>query len=230
MSFFKNLALKASKSFREKRIRIFSQHFDISSSTKILDLGSEYGSHIHSVISGTEILPQNVFIADISAEAVKKGQRLYGFTPVEITESGALPFEEHFFDIVYCSSVIEHVTVPKEQVWQIKSGKEFRERAFSRQQEFAREVRRLGKQYFVQTPYRNFIIESHTWLPFIAWLPRPVLIPVLRVVNSFWVKKTSPDWNLLDKKEMATLFPEGKVIEEKTAGLTKSLIAVKVIS
>lgn len=56
---------------------------------------------------------KSVYIADIDVELVEKGSRKYGFVPVIISESGALSFEDKFFDIVYCSSVIEHVTIIK---------------------------------------------------------------------------------------------------------------------
>lgn len=58
--------------------------------------------------------------------------------------------------------MIEHVTVPKARVWELRSGVQFRREARERQRAFADEVRRLGRQYFVQTPYRHFPIESHS--------------------------------------------------------------------
>ena len=50
-------------------------------------------------------------------------------------------------------SVIEHVTLPKSEVWTTRSGKEFRERSLAHQRAFAREIQRVGRQFFVQTPY-----------------------------------------------------------------------------
>ena len=143
-----------------------------------------------------------------------------------LNEFESLPFPDGFFDIVYCSSVIEHVTIPKEKVWKIYSGRRFRNESRKRQSEFTEEIKRLGKQYFVQTPYKQLPIESHTWLPFISWLPRRILIPVLHFTNLFWVKKTSPDWYLLGKKEMSELFNEAIIIKEKIFGITKSIMAV----
>jgi hypothetical protein len=58
-------------------------------------------------------------------------------------------------------------------------------------------------------------------------MPRPVLIRILRLTNRFWIKKTIPDWNLLNKTQMKTLFPEAEIIDEKLFGLTKSIMAVK---
>ena len=66
--------------------------------------------------------------------------------------AAGLPFAEDEFDLVYCSSVIEHV-------------------APSRREAFAAELRRVGRGWFVQTPAFSFPIEPHALLPFAHWLP-----------------------------------------------------------
>lgn len=216
-----------SRKAREKRASIFRDAFLLQEDTKVLDLGSENGSSIHAVLRGTPVKAGNVYIADIDSRFIEEGREKFGFVPVLIGESGKLPFADGYFDIVYCSSVIEHVTVPKEEVWSIASGKVFAGKSLKRQKAFADEIKRVGKQYFVQTPYRHFPIESHSWLPFVAWLPRQLLIRLLSLTNSFWVKQTSPDWHLLDKKELSTFFAGAEIISETFLGLTKSIMAVK---
>jgi SAM-dependent methyltransferase len=212
---------------RIQRASLFRESFLLDEGTRILDLGSENGSNIHSVLKGTLASHENVYIADIDATAVQKGSRQYGYIPVFIDESEKLPFPDGFFDIVYCSSVIEHVTVPKSRIWNLRSGKQFKSEALARQRRFADEIKRLGRQYFVQTPNRNFLIESHSWLPFLGWLPRRLLIPTLKVTNRIWVKKTSPDWHLLTARQMCELFDDAGIELEKVFGLTKSIIAIR---
>lgn len=215
---------------RKVRAEIFRQQFLIDENTKILDLGSETGSNIKFVLDGTRAQASNIYIADIDSFAVEKGRENFGFIPVVISESEGLPFPDGYFDIVYCSSVIEHVTIPKNSVWTTYSGAEFKKKSLERQTAFANEIRRLGKQYFVQTPYRHFPVESHSWLPFVAWLPRWLLILTLRITNTFWVKNTSPDWYLLNKRELSALFPEARIAEENKWGMTKSIMAINVTS
>ena len=198
------------------------QYLHPTESDKILDLGSEDGSFIAATIPFRE----NVVIADIDEEMLSRGRARYGFETVLLDESGELPFEDNWFDIVHCNSVIEHVTVDKKQQWSLQSAKQFTKVAFERQKCFANEIRRVGKSYFVQTPNRNFLFESHTWLPVIQFLPRPLLIKAIRFLNKWWVKKTSPDWNLLTGRQMKELFPEAVIIKERVLGLTKSLIAI----
>lgn len=115
-------------------------------------------------------------------------------------EGKPLPFDAGFFDIVYCSSVLEHVTVPKSEIWELTSSSEFRKRALDSQSVFAEEIKRVGKQYFVQTPCRSFPIESHSWLPIAGILPQELAVPLFRQANKIWVKATIPDIYLLTKK------------------------------
>jgi len=220
---FKNFSDNA----RNKRAKIFREDFSINQDTKILDLGSENGVNISNILRETDANPKNVYIADIEANAVQEGNRNFGYHAVLIGESENLPFADKFFDIVFCSSVIEHTTVGKAEVWNWKSDKQFRVAAFSRQKMFADEVVRLGRQYFVQTPSKTFPIESHSWLPLIGYFPRELLLPILKLSNRFWVKQTPPDFNLLDVDDMKKLFPEAKIICEKKYGLTKSVMALK---
>lgn len=217
----------ARRQARAKRASVFRDTFPISPSTRILDIGSEDGSAIAGVLQGTAARPENIYIADIDETRVLTGSRRFGFVPVTIPESGKLPFPDHFFDVVYCSSVIEHVTVPKAEVWKVRSGGEFRARAEARQYEFAREIRRLGKAYYVQTPNKWFPIESHTWLPFIGFLPRRAQVHIIFLSNRFWIKRTSPDWRLLTRVQMRRMFPDADVRLERFCGLTKSMMAIK---
>lgn len=88
----------------------------------------------------------------------------------------------------------------------------------------AREIMRVGKKYWVQTPYKHFPFETHTWLPFTQYLPRRLQVKTIEYFNRFWVKKTSPDFYLLSKSEVRYLFPQAEIMFEKLFGLPKSLI------
>jgi SAM-dependent methyltransferase len=220
---FKTLSLRA----RQRRAELFRAAFGLDDDTRILDLGSEWGANIRAVLEGTPVRPENTFIADINPHVLERGRQNYGFVPVLMSPSGKLPFPDGYFDIVYCSSVIEHVTIPKEQVWSLRSGRQFRRLSLAHQREFAREIQRVGRQFFVQTPYRWFVLESHSWLPFVAFLPRRMLLPLLKCAARFWPKSTNPDWCLLDRRELGSMFAGAEIRNEKWLGLTKSIMAVK---
>src|SRR4051794_26662392 len=61
-----------------------------------------------------------------------------------------LPFADNEFDLAYSNSVLEHVN----------------DRAG-----LAREIRRVARSWWVQTPAFSFPIEPHALLPFAHWLP-----------------------------------------------------------
>ncbi len=227
MNPIKRVFARYSEASRSKRSQIFRESFDLCENTKILDLGSEDGSNIARVIEGTPIRPGNVHVADIEKSVVEKVRDIYGFTPVVLGEGDPLPFEDDFFDIVYCSSVLEHVTIPKSEIWELRSGKEFRNRAISSQGKFALEIARVGKQYFVQTPCRTFPLESHSWLPIAGMLPRELVVPLFAFTNRIWVKATVPDFYLLTLHEFRALFPDADIVHERSFGLTKSFMAIR---
>ncbi len=228
MNKLQEIVWAASRRARLKRAAFFRERFVLTERTRILDIGSETGDNINLVLSGTTILPKNVFIADIDENLIRQGAEKFGYQTILLDESGKLSLEDKSFDVVYCSSVIEHVTVAKDEIWRISSEKEFQEKAFENQKKFAAEIGRVGKRYFVQTPARSFPIESHTWLPLFSFLPRPLLLNAMRVTNRFWIKSAPPDFNLLDAKQMTELFPEAEIVYEKKFGLVKSIMATKV--
>ncbi|HRI05088.1 MAG TPA: methyltransferase domain-containing protein [Pyrinomonadaceae bacterium] len=216
-----------SEASRSKRRQIFREYFEIDETTKILDLGSEDGSNIARVIEGSPIVSKNVYVADIESDAVKNVSETYGFTSVVLREGDPLPFEDGFFDIVYCSSVLEHVTIPKSEIWELRSGREFRSRSLVSQEIFANEIKRVGKQYFIQTPCRTFLLESHSWLPIAGMLPREVMVPLFSLTNKVWVKGTVPDFYLLSSNELRSFFPDAEIVRERSFGLTKSFMAIR---
>jgi SAM-dependent methyltransferase len=112
-----------------------------------------------------------------------------------------LPFADGEFDLVYCSSVIEHVPPVARAA-------------------FAAELRRVGRGWFVQTPARSFPIEPHALLPFAHWLPR-------RLRRLYWrlgAADRDEQINLLSRRELESLF--GPALPERLGGLVKSWVCV----
>jgi ubiquinone/menaquinone biosynthesis C-methylase UbiE len=222
-----DLARQAAASYRAsaraRRATIFLQHLNPSDNDRILDLGGGDGSHIASIVP----FRRNVWVADIQAPLLEKARRRFGFHTALLDESGDLPFSDAYFDIVFCSSVIEHVTVDKRDLRLYRSDRKFRRVALERQQKFANEISRVGKSYFVQTPYKYFPIESHTWLPVvIELLPRASKIAVIDFSNRFWIKWASPDWHLLSVSQVRRLFPNATLLFERSFGFRKSIMAI----
>ncbi len=127
-----------------------------------------------------------------------------------------LDFENNSFDIVFSNSVIEHVGNYEDQV------------------RMAKEVRRVGRHFFVQTPNKYFPVEPHFLFPFFQFLPFELRVWLLRNFRLGWFPKTPNKTSarqivesirLLDRREFSELFPGAKIYEEKILGMTKSFIA-----
>ncbi|MHA1395470.1 MAG: class I SAM-dependent methyltransferase [Promethearchaeota archaeon] len=190
---------------------------------KILDLGSEDGAYIFSFLSDNK----NVILADVSFDLLRIARKRYNYNCVLIPHEGNLPFRTKSIDVIHCSSVIEHVSGNKKGVIKNGNWKFFRETSYKAQKKFAYEINRISNEYFVQTPNKYFLLESHTLIPFGNFIPRILLLKIFHLLNKFWIKKTGFDWSLLSINELELLFPEAYIIKEKFLFLTKSLIAVK---
>lgn len=221
-----NIFKPYSQKFKRRRKKIFYDYFRPEIKDKILDFGGDDGSFLNFLISFRN---DELYVADISKSKLEIASQRYGFKTIYLDESGKIPFPDDFFDIVFCNSVIEHVTVDKSEMLNIKNDKEFIDKSIVRQRFLADEIRRTGKKYFVQTPYKHFIIESHTWFPsFFIYLPRTFQIKLIKYLSKYWLNDCDPDINLLTYHDMKNFFPEAHIIREKSFFLTKSLIAVKI--
>jgi hypothetical protein len=128
-------------------------------------------------------------------------------------------FHDRQFDVVFSNSVIEHLGTLDEM------------------QKMAREIKRISKRYFIQTPYLYFPIEPHFVFPFFQFLPVPMQVYLVRHFNLGWIRRI-PDRvlaerqvksiKLISKTQMQALFPDAEIFEEKIFGLTKSLVACKI--
>ncbi len=162
-------------------------------------------------------LPANARVLDVGCgalglRALEPGLDITGVDLAERPEypgpfvradaSQKLPFGDEEFDLVYCSSVIEHVP------WLSRAA-------------FATEVRRVGRGWFVQTPARSFPIEPHSLLPFAHWLGA-------NVRQRYWRLGAAGEWEdieLLGRAELESLF--GPARAERFGPLVKSWVCVR---
>ena len=211
--------------YENRRRQLFFDYFKPSPNDNILDFGGGNGRRMAGLFPEWR---ENIFIADILPEDLEHARENYDFKTILIEENGILPFEDNYFDITFCNSVIEHATVDKDEIWKILCDEEFRDKSLERQKKLADEIKRVSKKYMVQTPNKHFIIESHTWFPsIIVYMPRSLQLKLMRFLNKFWIEDCYPDFNLLTIRQMKSFFPEAKVLKEKSFFMTKSIIAIK---
>jgi ubiquinone/menaquinone biosynthesis C-methylase UbiE len=195
---------------RRKRFTLFK--FFISSLPQplsILDVG------------GTQIFWEQMgFTEEVGVEVV-----LFNLTKIKVKhpnfrsvvgDARAMKkFRDKEFDVIFSNSVIEHLSEYKEQ------------------RKMAKEVQRVGKRYFIQTPNYFFPFEAHFLFPFFQFFPLKLKAFLIRHFNLGWQKKTSDKQKateiansvkLLTKKDLQNLFPNAKIYKEKFLGLTKSFI------
>ncbi|XQQ06793.1 MAG: class I SAM-dependent methyltransferase [Leptolyngbya sp. IPPAS B-1204] len=187
--------------WRTRRFKDFLELVKPPSGAKIIDLG------------GTpymwELVPHDFEVTLVNLPGTV---RPHGYHQIRFIEADATNLKDVFsdqsFDVVFSNSVIEHV------------GDE------SKQADFAQEVYRLGKAYWVQTPSDRWPIEPHTGFPFYWQLPEFARQHLKRS----WKKKL-PVWTemvegtrVISRKQMQALFPDGKLYIERAFLLEKSYV------
>jgi hypothetical protein len=141
-----------------------------------------------------------------------------GFAAVVGDARDLSQYADRSFDLVFSNSVIEHVG------------------SFRDQLAMASEVRRVAGSYFVQTPNRYFPIEPHFLLPLFQFYPRPLQVALTQRFALGWYPRM-PDreqasrhvasHRLLTRSEVAELFPDATIHEERIAGMAKSFVAAR---
>jgi hypothetical protein len=193
-------------------MRQFVRELAITATTRVLDVGGAPETW--------QMLPQPPRVTLLNTPRTKDE---LATAPQWIAGDGrALPFRDGAFDVVFSNSVIEHVGDRESQ------------------RRFAREVQRVGRAYWVQTPSRWFPIEQHLLTPFVHWLPRAWqrrIVPRFTVWDAllrppadrraFYLEHYLTDVHLLSRTELAALFPEALILHERLLGWTKSLVAMK---
>jgi SAM-dependent methyltransferase len=128
----------------------------------------------------------------------------------------ALTFAGASFELAFSNSVIEHVG------------------SFEDQQRFAREMLRVGRRVYCQTPNRWFPVEFHFLGLFVHWLPRNWFTyfvhrrMTLRGILGKPTREQSQELRgsirLLSRRELVELFPGCKIRTERFLGMSKSFV------
>lgn len=117
----------------------------------------------------------------------------------------ALPFRDKSFDVIYSNAVIEHLV------------------DHDAQQHFAAEVARVGRGWFVTTPNLYYPVEPHYHLPMVQFLPQRWQRSLIRSLG----RTPYGNLNLLTKRQLQRLFPDGGVIGCRVTFYSETLIAYR---
>lgn len=192
---------------------LIQQVFDVKGSVSIIDIG---GSRYYWELLNRDFLTsRKVSVTIVNISETGESTSLFSF---EKGDGCALRYSDESFDIAHSNSVIEHVGD-----WQ-------------KMQAFARETKRVGRAYYVQTPSYWFPIEPHFGFPAFHWLPRSIRVALLRnfSIGHFEVCGSEEEATelidgarLLKFGQMRSLFDDALFVREKFGPLTKSFIAIR---
>lgn len=194
---------------RPRRMRRLAKHLRPTAATRILDVGgTALNWRYLSVKAPVTLL--NIRPAD-NMDASVQFEYVLG-------DGRRLEYADKSFDVAYSNSVIEHLGNWEDQV------------------RFAAELRRVGRQVWMQTPAKECPIEPHYLTPFVHWMPRSWQRRILRNF-SFWgiterpsqakVDSMVDEVRLLSKREVRQLFPDCQILIEWFFCFPKSYIAVR---
>ncbi len=126
-------------------------------------------------------------------------------------------FADLSFDVAFSNSVIEHL-----ETWEAQLA-------------MAREMQRVAKRIFLQTPNYYFPVEPHFLFPFFQFFPLGLKTWMLQNIKLGWygripdkqrARELCSEIRLLSRKELKMLFPGCRIITERFLGLPKSFIVM----
>jgi hypothetical protein len=195
--------------FRRRRMNWLQSVFQLKTSTRVLDVGGTILNwQLAPVVPAVTLLNMGPRPTDLAAEVPY----------IQGDARDLSRFADGQFDLVYSNSVIEHLGT------------------WPNQQAMARELARVGRALFVQTPDPRFPVEPHLMAPFIHWLPRERRRLLLRWATPWgWTYRPSAaevqarldELRLVNLAEMRALFPQATIRVERFVGLPKSIIAYR---
>lgn len=195
--------------FRRARMLLLQEQFQLTPSTRVLDVGGTLFNWTLAPVMPTLTLlnvgPRPADLPDHVAYVQGDARQMPSLA-------------DNLFDLVYSNSVIEHLG------------------DLESQRRMGAEVRRLGSSYFIQTPDPRFFVEPHLLTPFVHYLPRRACRALLRH-GTVWGWLTSPtaeqcdgfmaEVRLVREPELQAIFPDSIIHVERWLGMPKSLIAMK---
>src|SRR5580658_8150661 len=184
---FQALLLPFSRWARRRRMRVLLGLMRLHEGTSVLDLGGDPRTWDHAFLP-----PLHIKILNLPEVVEKTAVFQHSVEYIDGDGCNVEGLAANSMDFVFSNSVIEHV-----------GGAE-------RRAQFAREVRRIGRSYWVQTPSIWFPIEAHSGMPLWWCYPQGMRNWILRR----WREKL-PAWTemiegttVVKRSELERLFPD----------------------
>ena len=197
---------------RVRRFRLFDRLIaDLPRPLRIIDVGGTSLFWEQMGFAGREDV--EITLVNLQAEKISKP----GFQSFAGDARDLSQFDNQQFDLAFSNSVIEHVG------------------DYADQEKMVREMQRVARFVFLQTPNRYFPLEPHFLFPFFQFLPVGVRVWMLRRFRLGWYEKTTDraraekivrSIRLLTRSELKKLFPGAVIHRERLFGMVKSFVVV----
>jgi hypothetical protein len=176
----------------------------------VLDIGASGEVFLRYTLEDVYPYPDRIVAGGYDQREVASARRYYPKPEYVVFDGCALPFPDKSFDLVFSNAVIEHVL------------------GQGRQAQFAREVMRVGKSWFVTTPNYWFPFESHYHLPFIQFFPRAIQRGYNSVLGTHIPKGAVQDLGLLSARQLHRLFPTSHIAKVRVTFWPETLVAYRI--
>lgn len=186
-------------------------YFRPTTNTKILDVGASEKEYQENANLLEKRYPYTENITVLGIDNYKEFAERYPEVRTVTYNTNGFPFRDKEFDICWCNAVIEHVGDK------------------DKQEKFLREIKRVSKSAFLTTPNKYFLIEVHTQIPLLHYLPRVIFDNILKKFGKSWA--TGDYMHLLGLKDLTSLLKDSciikyKIIKNKILGFTVDYVII----
>ncbi len=202
-SVLKNLSHKS----RTKKFDLLRSVFHARPTDRVLDIGASGEVFLRYTFEDVYPYPERIFAGGATLDEIASTRNVYPQPRYAVFDGCALPFPDKSFDLAFSNAVIEHIL------------------GDGRQEQFAQEIMRVGKSWFVTTPNYWYPFESHYHLPFIQFLPRPLERQYNRLFGSHIPRGQVQDLGLLSARNLGRLFPTSEIRKVRVTFWPETLVA-----
>jgi hypothetical protein len=211
-SYFKSLLKSFSHRSRTKKFQIFESLFRPRPEDRVLDIGASGEVFLRYTFEDVYPYPKRIIAGGYDLREIRSARQFYPEPTYVVFDGCSLPFPDKAFDIVFSNAVIEHILGP------------------GRQRQFAEEVMRVGKSWFVTTPNYWYPFESHYHLPFIQFLPESLQRAYNSLLGTHIPKGRTQELALLSARGLQKLFPTSRIQKVRVTFWPETLIAYHIDS
>jgi hypothetical protein len=202
---FRRLLKEMSHRSRTKKFALCANVFCPRPEDRVLDIGVSGAVFLHYTFEDVYPYPQRITAGGNDLKEVLSARHHYPQPSYAVFDGCCLPFADKSFDLVFSNAVIEHIP--------------------GRQKQFADEVTRVGKSWFVTTPNYWYPFESHYHLPFVQFLPRPLQREYNRLLGTHIPKGQVQELALLSANQLQRLFPTSRITKVRVTFWPETLVA-----